>query len=81
MNYSMLIQWSDEDQVYVVTLPEWEASGHACRTHGASYVEAAARGEEMLRFVLDAARQDGDRIPAPNTLSDQPSVTAGAPAV
>jgi hypothetical protein len=28
-NYSMVIQWSDEDQSYVVTLPEWEAAGEA----------------------------------------------------
>jgi antitoxin HicB len=68
MRYSMLIQWSDEDQAYVVTLPEWEAAGHACRTHGASYLEAAAKGQEMLAFVLEAARRDGDRIPDPDIL-------------
>ena len=27
--YSMLIQWSDEDQAYLVTLPEWEESAPA----------------------------------------------------
>jgi predicted RNase H-like HicB family nuclease len=69
MKYSMLIQWSDEDQAYVVTLPEWEAAGHACRTHGATYSEAASKGEEMLAFVLDAARHDGDALPQPNILS------------
>ena len=68
MRYSMLIQWSDEDQAYVVTLPEWEAAGHASRTHGDSYVEAAAKGQEMLAFVLEAARRDGDRIPDPDIL-------------
>jgi antitoxin HicB len=77
MKYSMLIQWSDADQVYVVTLPEWEAAGHACRTHGSSYVEAAARGEEMLAFVLEAAHQDGDPIPDPDVLHyPEPEVPA-----
>ncbi len=23
LHYSMLIEWSDEDQAYLVTLPEW----------------------------------------------------------
>ena len=23
LHYSMLIEWSEEDQVYLVTLPEW----------------------------------------------------------
>jgi predicted RNase H-like HicB family nuclease len=81
MKYSMLIQWSDEDQAYVVTLPEWEAAGHASRTHGESYVEAAARGEEMLTFVLEAARQDGDSIPNPDILSYSPTKTEGAQAI
>jgi predicted RNase H-like HicB family nuclease len=68
MNYSMVIQWSDEDQAYIATLPEREAAGHACRTHGATYAEAATSGQEMLAFVLEAARQDGDHIPAPDVL-------------
>src|SRR5260370_30195887 len=25
--YSMAIQWSDEDEAYIVSLPEWEAHG------------------------------------------------------
>ncbi len=34
--YSMYIQWSDEDQVYIVTVPELPG----CKTHGKTYVEA-----------------------------------------
>ena len=36
-HYSMLIQWSDDDRVFVVTLPEFGG----CKTHGATYEEAA----------------------------------------
>ena len=32
------IQWSEEDQAYVVTLPEW---GDFAKTHGETYEEAA----------------------------------------
>lgn len=78
MKYSMLIQWSDEDEAYVVTLPEWAAAGHACRTHGASYAEAAARGEAMLAFVLEAARTDGDSVPDPSVLSGAQAGTEGS---
>ena len=35
--YSMIIEWSDADTAYVVTLPEFPCN----RTHGATYEEAA----------------------------------------
>src|SRR5438093_7862525 len=34
--YSMVIQWSDEDEAYIVSLPEFGG----CKTHGATYQEA-----------------------------------------
>ena len=38
LQYSMIIQWSDEDQVYIVHLPEF---GPYAQTHGSTYEEAA----------------------------------------
>ncbi len=35
--YRMLIEWSEEDQDFVVTLPEFPCN----RTHGTTYEEAA----------------------------------------
>ena len=35
--YSILIQWSDEDQIYLASLPEF---GPYARTHGNSYEDA-----------------------------------------
>jgi len=35
--YSILIQWSDEDHKYVVSLPEFGPYAH---THGDTYTEA-----------------------------------------
>ena len=64
--YSMLIEWSDEDAAYIVTLPEWESVGLIGHTHGATYQEAAAKGQEMLDFLLESALADGDRIPQPH---------------
>ena len=46
MKYSIVIQWSDEDQVYVVSLPEWEAVGHIGHLYGKTYADAVQQGEE-----------------------------------
>src|SRR5262245_4446423 len=59
--YSMVIQWSDEDQVYVVTLPEF----HGCKTHGATYEEAARRGQETLESLIETFQADGQPLPEP----------------
>ena len=63
--YSMLIEWSDLDQAYVVTLPEWERAGALAHTHGATYAEAAEKGQELIAFLAEGARANGDPIPAP----------------
>ena len=54
--YSMLIEWSDEDEVYVVSLPEW---GNYAQTHGATYAEAVRAGQDVLRMLIDSARAQG----------------------
>lgn len=64
-HYSMLIEWSDEDQAYVVSFPEWEAAGLIGHTHGDTYAEAVSKGEEMLRFLIASAQAEGDPIPEP----------------
>ena len=53
--YTMLIEWSDEDQIYVVTLPEF---GDFCKTHGETYVEAVKNGEEVLEMLLESFEKD-----------------------
>ena len=65
LHYSMLIQWSEEDQAYLVTLPEWE--GHLfnwdAATHGATYEEAARHGREVLELLVETAREEGEALP------------------
>lgn len=62
--YSMVIQWSDEDQVYVVTFPEFGG----CRTHGETYRKAAKAGEEVLEMLIESSTEDGRPLPSPLTL-------------
>jgi len=61
LQYSMDIQWSDEDQVYLVTVPELPG----CMTHGRTYEEAARQGQEIIEVWLDALKAGGKPIPAP----------------
>jgi predicted RNase H-like HicB family nuclease len=58
MKYSMLIQWSDEDQAYVVSLPEWEA---------------VRQGEELIENLIAWAQQDGSPMPAPRVFAESVS--------
>ena len=47
--YTVIIQWSPEDDAYVVSLPEW---GESCKTHGSTYEEAARKAEEVLNLLI-----------------------------
>src|SRR5512138_2351504 len=60
--YSMMINWSDEDQVYVVCLPEF---GGGAKTHGRTYVEAARKGQELIESLIDFAEEAGTPLPSP----------------
>jgi predicted RNase H-like HicB family nuclease len=64
--YSMLIRWSDDDQAYLVTLPEWaeHVIGDAV-THGEIYEEAVRNGEEALQALIEWAQQEGFSLPEP----------------
>jgi predicted RNase H-like HicB family nuclease len=69
-HYSMIIEWSDEDQLYIVTVPELPG----CRTHGATYEEAARQGRDTLESWVDVAREDGDSLPPPQDLAGHTGV-------
>ena len=59
--YSMVIQWSDVDEVYMVTLPEFD---HA-KTHGKTYAAAAKQGQLLIESFLMWYQQDGKPLPTP----------------
>jgi antitoxin HicB len=56
LHYSMVVEWSEEDQAYLVTLPEWEGRVFNPVTHGDTYEEAVARGHEVLELLVSSAR-------------------------
>ncbi|MCT7980129.1 type II toxin-antitoxin system HicB family antitoxin [Laspinema olomoucense] len=61
-HYTLIIQWSDEDECFVVSLPEW---GELCHTHGSSYEEALNNAEEVLELLIESAIANGETLPEP----------------
>ncbi len=59
--YSVIIQWSDEDNAFVVTVPDLPG----CMAHGDSPQEAAAEAQVAVGLWLQVARERGQRIPPP----------------
>ncbi len=60
LRYKMTITWSDEDDCYLVHLPDFPEQHY--RTHGDTYEEAAQKGREVLELLL---QEDGLPIPVP----------------
>ena len=61
--YTITIQWSEEDQCYVVSLPEW---GEYCHTHGDTYEEALKNAQEVLELLIESALNNNEDLPKPN---------------
>ena len=56
--YTVIIQWSSEDNCYVASLPEWAPRAIA-GAHGATYEEAAKNAQEVLELLMQ--EEDGVR--------------------
>jgi predicted RNase H-like HicB family nuclease len=66
--YSMIIQWSDEDRLFLVTIPEFAELVVMPCTHGKTRDEAIRNGEEVIEMYLAAWQAEGESIPEPRTL-------------
>ena len=66
--YSMVIQWSDEDRLFLVTIPEFADHVVMPCTHGKTRSEAIRNGEEVIEMYLEAWQEEGETIPKPTTL-------------
>jgi predicted RNase H-like HicB family nuclease len=61
-HYSMIIQWSIEDEIYIVSLPEF---GNLAHTHGSTYIEAIQHGEEVLELLIEEYQSKERTLPTP----------------
>lgn len=64
--YSIIIQWSTEDNKYIVSLPEFGPYAH---THGDTYASALKNAEEVLELLIEDYQAQGKPLPQPMTAS------------
>lgn len=59
--YEMIIYWSENDQAFLVEVPELPG----CMADGATYTEAVINAEVIIREWIETARELGRPIPEP----------------
>ncbi len=61
IKYEMIVYWSDEDQCYVVEVPELPG----CMADGSTYQEAISNAEIVINEWIETAKEIGRPIPKP----------------
>lgn len=64
--YTIVIQWSNEDQCYLVHLPEFPTQQF--HTHGETYEEALKNAQEVLELLIEEYKEEGKELPHPSNL-------------
>ena len=59
--YEVIIYWSDEDHAFIAEVPELPG----CASDGATYQEALANVEIIIKEWIETAKQLGRPIPQP----------------
>ena len=63
--YSMIMSWSDEDQAYIVSVPELPG----CMADGKTPEEAVKQAQIVIDLWIESALEDGEEIPEPHLFS------------
>lgn len=61
IRYEMIIYWSDEDQSFVVEVPELPG----CVADGETYEDAVVNAKQVIEEWIETARELGRPIPEP----------------
>ena len=59
--YQLFMYWSEEDQVFIVEVPELPG----CIAHGDTQISALNNSQEAIQLWIDTAKEFGDPIPQP----------------
>lgn len=71
-DYPIIIQWSDRDQTFMVTIPDLPG----CMVDGPTPEEAAREAHIAMQLWLDVSYDNGDPIPKPSRFPFVPTVAA-----
>ena len=63
LKYKMIIEWSEEDNCFLVGFPDFP--GQKWRTHGETYEQAVENGAEALESLVIAYQATGEPLPEP----------------
>ena len=61
IKYELIIYWSDEDQSFIVEVPELPG----CMADGETYEQAVANAQQVIAEWIETARELGRAIPEP----------------
>ncbi|ADE16081.1 protein of unknown function UPF0150 [Nitrosococcus halophilus Nc 4] len=61
IKYEMIIYWSNEDNAFIVEVPELPG----CMADGSTYQEAVANAETVIQEWIETAQALGRAIPEP----------------
>jgi predicted RNase H-like HicB family nuclease len=63
-NYSIIVQWSEQDRCFAAILPEWGDSGLA---QGQTYEQALTNGQKAIDSLIKSFLANGHLLPEPQT--------------
>ena len=66
--YSTIVQWSDQDRLFLVTIPEFADRAILPCTHGETREAAIRNAEEAIEMYLEAWEEECSPIPEPSIL-------------
>ena len=61
VKYELVVYWSDEDQSFVVEVPELPG----CMADGETYQQAVINAERVITEWVEVAKELGRTVPAP----------------
>jgi predicted RNase H-like HicB family nuclease len=61
IKYELIIYWSEEDQSFVVEVPELPG----CMADGETYEQAVANAQDVIEQWIETARELGRPVPKP----------------
>ncbi|MEM8722436.1 MAG: type II toxin-antitoxin system HicB family antitoxin [Cyanobacteria bacterium P01_G01_bin.39] len=69
LKYRIIIQWSEEDSCFLVSLPDFKDEQQWV-THGETYQEALENAVEVMDMLVEIYQEKGKALPTPETLYD-----------